>query len=341
MADKMDTNKIKTIADIARLAKVSKSTVSRALNNSALVKQETRDRIQAIAREHNFRISAPARSLSTQRSNTIAFVSYAYHKDSYSADLLFGAEIMSGITEGLYALGYELLVVHVDPRQEGWAQRYLESGRVDGFILMTSVRKQWHIKNLVEIDAPFIAWGVPLPKYRYCTVSGDDFTGGRLAAERLIATGRQRIGFIGGPPEELEVKARLEGCQHTLQKMGTEFDPTLVAYGDWTPESGGRAMAQLLSQAPDIDGVFIASDLMAIKAMDVLQAAGKHVPQDVAVVGYDDLMIANLNTLPLTTIRQNIPLAGKLLAQNLIQYILDRVVTNVTIPVELIVRESA
>ena len=337
----MNKNKVKTIADIARLAKVSKSTVSRALNNSSLVKPETKDRIQAIAREHNFRISAPARSLSTQRSNTIAFVTYAYHKNSYSADLLFGAEIMSGITEGLYALGYELLVVHVDPRQEGWAQRYLDSGRVDGFILMTSVRKQWHIKNLVQIDAPFIAWGVPIPKYRYCTVSGDDLSGGRLATERLISIGRQRIAFIGGPPDELEVKARQEGYQQALHKIGQDVDPSLLAYGDWTPESGARAMKQLLAQAPDLDAVFVNSDLMAIRAIDVIQAAEKQVPNDIAVVGYDDLTIASFNNLPLTTIRQNIPLAGKLLAQNLIQYIQDRVVTNVTIPVELVVRESA
>jgi DNA-binding LacI/PurR family transcriptional regulator len=337
----MGTNKIKSIADIARLAKVSKSTVSRALNDSPLVKPETRERIQAIAREHNFRISAPARSLSTQRSNTIAFVAYAYHKDSYSADLMFGAEIMSGITEGLYTLGYELLVVHVDPRQEGWAQRYLDSGRVDGFILMTSIRKQWHIKNLVEINAPFIAWGVPIPKYRYCTVCGDDFSGGRLATEHLISIGRQRIGFIGGPPEELEVKARQEGYQQALQKNGQDLDPSLLAFGDWTPESGASAMKQLLAQSPDLDGVFVNSDLMAIRAIDVIQAAGKQTPEDIAVVGYDDLTVASFNNLPLTTIRQNIPLAGKLLAQNLIQFINDRVVTNVTIPIELIVRESA
>ena len=124
-------------------------------------------------------------------------------------------------------------------------------------------------------------------------------------------------------------------------KKGQELDPSLLAYGDWSPESGASAMKQLLSQSPDLDAVFVNSDLMAIRAIDVIQAAGKHVPEDIAVVGYDDLTIASFNNLPLTTIRQNIPLAGKLLAQNLIQYINDRVVTNVTIPVELIVRESA
>lgn len=336
----MSKNKVKTIADIARIARVSKSTVSRALNDSPLVKQETKDLIQAIAHEHNFRINVPARCLSMQRSNTIAFVSYVYQKDSYSAEFLFGMEIMSGVTEGLYALGYELLVVHVDPRQDGWAQRYLDSRRVDGFILMTSVRKQWHVKNLVEIDAPFIAWGVPNPKYSYCTVSGDDLTGGRLATQHLLSTGRQRIAFLGGPQEELEVQARQRGYQQALQAVGQEVEPGLLAYGDWTPESGARAMSQLLSQAPDLDAVFVNSDLMAIRAIDAIQDSGREVPDEVAVVGYDDLSIASYNNLPLTTIRQNIPLAGKLLAQNLIQYINDRVVTNVTIPVELIVRES-
>jgi len=337
----MGKDKVKTIADIAKLVGVSKSTVSRALNDSPLVKQETKDRIQAIAHEHNFRINVPARCLSTQRSNTVAFVTYAYYKDSYSADFLFGLEIMSGITEGLYALGYELLVVHVDPRQEGWAQRYLDSGRVDGFILMTSIRKQWHVKNMIEIDAPFIAWGVPNPKYLYCTVSGDDLTGGRLATDHLIRSGRQRIAFLGGPQEELEVIARQQGYQQALLADERVIEQNLLAYGDWSPESGARAMEQLLAQSPDLDGVFVNSDLMAIKAINVIQASGKRVPEDVAVVGYDDLSIASFNNLPLTTVRQNIPLAGKYLAQNLIQYIKDRVVTNVTIPVELIVRDSA
>lgn len=337
----MNKKTVKSIEDIARLANVSKSTVSRALNDSPLVKQETKDRICGIAKECHFRINAPARNLSLKKSHTIAFVTYAYHKDAYSAEFLFGQEMMSGITEGLYSLGYEMLVVHVDPRKSGWAEKYLDSGRVDGFILMTSARKQWHIKNLLEIDAPFIVWGVPLNNDKYCSVTGDDLTGGRLAAEYLVEKGRQRIAFLGGPKEELEVKQRYEGFATVIHAAGYEVAQERIAYGDYSPDSGYEAMKQLLNQSPDIDAVFVNSDLMAISAIKFIQKSGKQVPGDIAVIGYDDLSVAAYNNLPLTTIRQNIPMAGRLLAQNLIQFIKTGVITNVIVPVELIVRESA
>lgn len=336
----MAKKSVETIEDIARLANVSKSTVSRALNDSPLVNEKTKERIRAIARQHRFRINAPARQLSLKQSRTIAFVTHAYHKD-FSVEDLFGLEIMGGISSGLHANGYDMLVVHVDPRRVEWASQYLDSGRVDGFILMTSSRKQSHIKALVEMGAPFIVWGIPNPKYSYCSVTGDNFAGGKLAAEYLIQTGRKRIAFLGGPEDELEVQYRYKGYAAALQASGRNIDPALVAYGDFCSEGGAAAMQRLLEQAPDLDAVFVNSDLMAIAAIGVIQSQGGWVPEDVAVVGYDDLSIAAYNSLPLTTVRQNIPLAGRLLAQNLIQYLQTGVVTNVTIPVELVVRKSA
>jgi len=124
----MNTKSVRTIADIARIANVSKATVSRALNDSPLVRAETKKRIQAIAEEHHFRINIPARNLSTQKSHTIAFVTNAYHVKAFSMEDLFSLEIMGGITNGLHPLGYEMLIVHVDPRDSEWATQYLESG---------------------------------------------------------------------------------------------------------------------------------------------------------------------------------------------------------------------
>ena len=337
----MTKKTVKTIEDVARLAKVSKSTVSRSLNDSPLVKQETKERIQAIAREHHFRFNAPARNLSMSQSYTIAFVTHAYHMKSFSMDDLFSLEIMGGITNALHTLGYELLVVHVDPRDSEWAHKYLDSGRVDGFILMTSSRKRWHIKTLVEMDAPFIVWGVPAKNLRHCSVTGDNMEGGRLATAYLIAIGRQRIAFLGGHASETEVQHRLKGYETALQAAGRSVDLDLLAYGDYSHASGTTAMEQLLEQSPDLDAVFVNSDLMAVAAINVIQNSGRRVPEDVAVVGYDDLSIASYNNLPLTTVRQNIPLAGKMLAENLVQYIKTGVVTNVTLPVELVVRRSA
>ncbi len=336
----MKKKTVHNISDIARLAGVSKSTVSRALNNSPLIGQETRERIQALAKKHDFQINLPARRLSLKQSNTIAFVTHAYHKEFSVADL-FGLEIMGGVSQGLYAHGYDMLVVHVNPHETEWAHQYLATGRADGFILMTSTRKQSHIQALVEMDAPFIIWGSPPSDARYCSVTGDNLNGGRIATKYLIDLGRKRIAFIGGPQDELEVQHRFAGYQDALLTSNRALDPALVAYGDFSNTSGAVAMEQLLENAPDLDAVFVNSDLMAIAAMDVIREHGRRVPEDVAVIGYDDLSIAEHSNPPLTTVRQNIPMAGRMLAENLIKYLETREVTNVTIPVELIVRKSA
>lgn len=337
----MPKKPVQTIEDIARLANVSKSTVSRALSNNPLIKQATRERIQAIAREQKYTINTPARNLSRQRSNTVAFVVCSYTTSHSAMEDLFGLEIMGGISMGLNALGYDFLVVHINPRETAWAQQYLDSGRVDGFILMTAERKQSHIKALVELGAPFIIWGSSNAASSYSSVTGDDFSGGRLAAGHLIRSGRQRIAFLGGPSSELEVQQRFLGFESVLEMAGQSVDARRVDYGDFTFASGISAMQRLLQKSPDLDAVFVNSDLMAIGAINAIQNSGRRVPEDIAVVGYDDLSVAAFNCLPLTTVRQNIPLAGKLLAQNLVQEIQTGAVTHVTLPVELVVRKSA
>jgi DNA-binding LacI/PurR family transcriptional regulator len=191
------------------------------------------------------------------------------------------------------------------------------------------------------MNAPFIVWGFPTTKYDYSSVTGDDVKGGRLATEHLLRTGRRKIGFIGGPSDEEEVKLRFKGYETALQGADIPVDHRNVMYGDYSHASGITVMKQMLEQTPDLDAVFVNSDLMAIGAIKTIQSMGRRVPEDVAVVGYDDLSIANYTNLPLTTIRQKIPLAGRLLAQNLIQYIQTGIVTHVTMPVELVVRDSA
>ncbi|SRR6266498_358467 len=336
----MSTKSVRTIADIAKLAGVSKSTVSRALSDSPLIGEETKARIRSLARQYNFEINASARRLSMKQSRTIAFVTHAYHRDFSVADL-FGLEIMGGISSGLAKRGYDLLVIHVDPNDTKWAHQYFDTGRVDGFILMTATRKQSHVKALLDIGAPFIVWGVPAPNQKYCSVTGDNFSGGRLATALLIGSGRRIIGFIGGPSYELEVQHRLAGYESAFREAGRDVNPELIEYGNFMNTSGAEAMKRLLKKVPDIDAVFVNSDLMAIAAMDEIREHGRRVPEDIAVVGYDDLSIAEHSNPPLTTIRQNIPLAGKLLAQNLIEYLQTGMATNVSIPVELIVRKSA
>jgi DNA-binding LacI/PurR family transcriptional regulator len=329
-----------TLADIAKIANVSKSTVSRALSDSSLIAVETRERIQKIARENNYCLNAAAKSLSLQRSNTIGFVSSCYYLD-YSVADLFDFEIMGGITNALYAKGYDLLILQVDSRRTDWAHRYLDGGRVDGFILMTGARKQNHVKACIEADAPFVIWGVPEPDCHCSSVTGDNFKGTRLSTDYLIKQGRKRIAFIGGPEDDLEVQQRFKGYEFELTQAGRLVDQKMIAYGDYSMSYSRTAMIELLQNSPDIDAVVVCGDLMAIAAMDEIQKSGRKIPDDIAVIGYDDLSIGNLSNPPLTTISQHVEKAGRLLAETLLQQLETGIVNNVTVPVELIKRQSA
>lgn len=337
--NKMNAKPVKTINDIARLAGVSKSTVSRALSNSPLIGEETKAKIREIARAHNFQIHVSARRLSMQQSRTIAFITHGHEEEFTLADL-FGLEMLGAISHALARNNYDFLLAHVNPYDVSWMRDYLDSGRADGFILMTSTRKQHHIQKLVEMRAPFIVWGIPALRQSYCSVYGDNLNGGRLAAEHLVQRGRRKIAFLGGPSEEMEVQHRFEGYELVLNHAGMAVNPKRVAYADFTSHGGAKAMRRLLEQAPDLDAVFANSDVMAVAAIEVLLEAGRRVPEDVAVVGYDNLSIAATSQPALTTINQNLPLVGQLLAENLIRYLENGVVTNVTVPVELLVRKS-
>jgi DNA-binding LacI/PurR family transcriptional regulator len=336
----MANNSINTITDIARLAGVSKSTVSRALNDSPLIGEETKQRIRSIAAEHDFQLNVPARRLSLKQSNTIGFVTYAYKSDSAVPDV-FMLEIMSGISRALHDHHYDLLVVHVEPGDTEWPRQYLNTGRVDGFIVLSATCTERHIAELLEMKAPVAMWGVPKDMTGFCTVTGDSFAGGSAATEHLLRSGRKRVGFIGGFAGTQEVTDRYRGYEAALLAAGNEVDPALVAYTNYSPAAAAVAMQQLLEDAPDLDAVFVNSDLMAIAAMDVIRDTGRTVPRDVAVVGYDDISIAQHSNPPLTTIRQNGPLAGKLLAESLIQCLRTGVITANSIPAELVVRSSA
>jgi DNA-binding LacI/PurR family transcriptional regulator len=331
--------KLKSIDDIAKIANVSKSTVSRALNDSPLVNQATKDKILAIAKSHGFHCCSQARNLSTRTSKVIGFVNHAYCADSNGISDQFSLEIMGGITVGVHEMGYELMVIHVDPRDEGWVSQYLDSRKVDGFILMTSTRKMSHVDLLLRTGAPFIAWGIE--NKRFCTVLGDNMKGGELAAKRFVETGRRRPACIYGPRDEIEAADRQTSFEGTMTAAGIAIDSRLLRFGDYGEETGAKAAESLLASGIPFDSLFAASDLMAIGAIRVLRSRGIAIPKDVAVIGYDNLNLSSYITPALTTVSQSVPRAGKLLARDLITYLESGVVTATTVPVDLIIRESA
>jgi len=346
----MSVEQVRTIADIARIAGVSKATVSRALNESPLVSANTRERVRAIAQQHGFEMNATARSLSRRQADVIALVSYPYppfgsgEVSPGSDDKLpdtFVLEVMSGLVAGLHARDYDLLVIHVTPGDTGWISRYLDSGRVDGFVLMAAKYTAKHLEVLEARGAPFVVWGLDSTSHAYSTVSGDSFAGGRIATQHLLDSGRRRIALIGGPDSEQESQDRYRGYAAALRAAHVRVDESLVTFGWYGSESATVRTRALLERHPDIDAVFACSDVMAIAAIEELRAAGRHVPGDVAVVGYDDVALAAHANPPLTTVRQPGPLAGRLLADSLIQQLGTGAVGHVSIPAELVVRESA
>ncbi len=330
--------KLRSIEELARLAGVSKSTVSRALNDSPLISKETTARIKALAEEHRFRPSASASRLSLQASKTIGFVTHPITADALSVCDIFSIELMSAVAKALYARGYDLLMVQVGPRDADWVEQYLHSGKVDGFILMSSDRKRKHIEYLLQMGAPFVATG--RGGGRFSSVCGDDYQGGRIATEHLLSTGRRKIVFVGGPEIETEVAERFRGYADALREAEIAVNHDLVAYGDFTEASAVQSIENVMDRE-EFDAVFANSDLMAIAVMERLRRGGIRVPDDVAVVGYDDVSIAARSVPPLTTVSQNIPTIGRLLTRDLLSYLDNRVITETTVPVELVKRESA
>jgi DNA-binding LacI/PurR family transcriptional regulator len=337
----MQTAPAQTIADIARLAGVSKSTVSRALNDSPLIGQETKDRIRAIASEHHFVLNEPARRLSRRQSHVAGLVMFG--RGGGSMPDLFMLELMGGVAAGLHDQGYELLIVQPAEDESDFARRYVASGRADGFIVLSPSCSPKRLRTLVESQVPFVVWGRHANGTEFSCVSGDNVSGGRQAAEHLLATGRRRIAFVGGPEWAPEIVDRRRGYEAALAAAGIELEDELAIHTPFEdPERhAAAAIAGLFEGGHAVDGIVANSDRYAVGAIDAVRSRGLEVPEDVGVVGYDDIAVAQYASPPLTTIRQDGSLAGSLLARALVQQVETGVVTDVVMPAELVVRESA
>lgn len=330
----------RTIVDLARLANVSPSTVSRALSDSPLISAETRERIQALAREHSFAVHVGAQSLRRQRTQTLAAIISINRPSGRSMTDPFLLELLGEIANAATDHEYDLLLseVHADGN---WTTRVLRSGRADGVILIPRLSERIRQSEaLAAAGAPFVVWGPPVAKQAYCSVGSDDYQGGATVAEHLIRLGRQRIALLGSDPDCLEIQLRQDGFTAALAAAGRSLEPRCVVKSYSTSQAGYEAMRRLLVQAPDLDAVFAMSDMMALGALEALRTAGRSVPGDIAVVGYDDISLAAYCSPPLTTVRQNVPAAGSLLVERLLALIEGQPAPSTVLPVELVIRQS-
>lgn len=332
---------VRTLADLAARAGVSASTVSRALNDSPLVNAETRAQIKALAAEHNFQVHLGAQSLRRQRTQTLAVVMTAERPAGNAMTDPFLLELLGEIASAATQRGYDVLLADARSDLRDWNAHFLRSGRADGIIMVARLSERTRQTSALHTaGAPFVVWGPLLPEQPYCSVGSDDFAGGKLVTHHLLRLSRRHIGFLGAGSDCLEVMLRFEGYTAALAEAGRTVRAQDVTYATSTSQAGFEAMRRLLVQAPDLDAVFVNSDVMAIGAVEAISNAGRRVPEDMAVVGYDDISLAAYLRPPLTTVRQRLHEAGRLLVERLHQQIEGEAAAPVLLPVDLIVRES-
>lgn len=326
-----------TLDEVAARAGVSRTAASRVINNVPHVSQAKREAVQRAVRELGYVPNATARALATSRVGAVV-LAVCSDEPALFADPFF-AEVAHGVSQVLEQADIELVLLVADtPRGHQRLDRIVRTRRADGVILM-ALRGGNPLGHLpAETDLPVVFGGLPLHDLPRWYVEPDNRGGGQQAAEHLVGSGRRRIAMITGQTDLQASVAREQGFRAGLTLAG--LTPSGIEPGAFTEAGGAAAMERLLAADPGIDGVFAASDAMAFGALSVLRAAGRKVPRDVGVIGFNDLASASYAEPPLTTVRQPVRALGQEAARMLLAVIDGQDPSPLILPTRLIVRES-
>lgn len=327
------------LEDLAEKAGVSIATVSRSLNDSPAVNEATKRKIWKLAREqgYSFRPQMPA-SLERAVATLSILVPAPQGRDGWLLDPFF-LELLGGIGEAARESRCDFVVSHTTPSTYDDLSRVLDTSRSDGVIILGQSFLHDRLNRLVDHGFPFVVWGGELPGQKYCSVGTDNLRGGRRATSHLARLGRRRIVFIGDT-EGPEIAQRFEGYKQALEQNGLRYDPELVSTAHFEVESAQAAVDMLITQNVDFDAIFAASDTIALGAIRGLQRRGLSIPKDVSIVGYDDVQMARYARPSLTTIRQDLLKAGRLMVSKLLNANHVSDLHSERLPTEIIVRES-
>ncbi|MFJ9427085.1 LacI family DNA-binding transcriptional regulator [Streptomyces sp. NPDC101249] len=336
----MTGNRRPTIKTVAARAGVGRTTVSRVVNGSDLVSADARARVLAAIKELNYVPNSVARGLVTNRTDAVALV--IPESESRLGSEPFFAALIRGVSGALAETRTQLQLMLVRDRAErDQLTDTVAARRVDGVLLVSVHARDQLPAMLEEMGLPTVLAGRRDAGERLSYVDSDNAGGAAAAVRHLLGRGRGRIATITGPLDMDVGRSRLEGWRAAHEEAGAAAAAELVEAGDFTEEGGGRAMRLLLERRPDLDAVFAASDLMAVGALAELRRQGRRVPDDVAVIGFEDSILARHTDPPLTTVRQPVEELGRTMA---------RILTDITrhgaprqqmtLPTELVVRDS-
>lgn len=330
------------MAEVARRAGVSLSTVSRALAGSPLISEDTRNLVRSVAARLDYRVDAAGSSLRTGLTRTAGVVIPLTHAETQHLSDPFFLEILGAIADELSARSYNMLLAKVTLDPTDWITGSIRSRRADGVIVIGQSLHHAALNALSDADVPLVVWGARIPDQRYAVVGSDNEQGGYSATHHLLEQGCRAIVFLGDSAVP-EVAARLGGYARALREAGlpqeAHFELRARFGGD--RDTAHRAVSSLLDADVAFDGVVACSDLFAMSAVQALVERGRRVPADCAVVGYDDIPFAALTTPPLTTVRQNCRGGAKQLVDNLMRAINRERPSSAVLPTELIVRMSS
>ncbi|MDV6012485.1 LacI family DNA-binding transcriptional regulator [Haloechinothrix sp. LS1_15] len=340
--DKAQPRTRPTLEMVAARAGVGRGTVSRVINGSPQVSEWARDAVMRAAEELGYEPNRAARSLVTQRTDSIALV-VSEPEDRVFAEPYF-AGVVRGISSELTETGMQLwLAMATSAEERSGIERQLTPVRVDGVILLSLHGDDTLPETLERRGVPTVLGGRLIGSADHHYVDVDNVAGARLAVDHLLARGRQRIATITGPPDMEAGVARLTGYREALTASGVGVSDELIAAGDFSERSGTAGMRELLDRRPDLDAVFAASDPMAIGALRVLKDSRHRVPDDVALVGFDGSPMAAHTDPPLTTVRQPVEEMGRNMARLLLAEIRgeDPVPSSIVLAPELIAGRSS
>lgn len=307
------------MVDIARLAGVSVSTVSRALAGSTLVNQATRERVAELARSLNYTVNVAAKNLRLRQNRTVSVVVPLDAELRQPLSDPFFLSLIGSLADALTDHDHEMLLSRVDANRLDLAAQGVEAGRAAGLILIGQWRHHDQLNQLAVRGVPLVVWGAELPGQAYATVGSDNAQGGRMATRHLWQQGARRIAFFGDW-DLPEVGLRHQGYLQALADVGARPVARLMRPVPFVDSAIEREVEALCASGESFDAVFAASDLMAMTVVNTLRRLDRPVPADVLVAGYDDIPLAQYFHPPLTTVRQpvgaaGLALVGQLLAQ--------------------------